>query len=146
MLLPFVFDIELKHTPQTETYSTKWPNRLTFVIRFLQSLVYNPSLRFTTHRVIGVCRLDRASDCPVKALLSKLAKNSAVSATSTTVVNSPSTVSFSITFLITSASEMPSLLGLLWNLLVDKWRAHKSRRRTSSIRYAHSAISRKSQS
>src|SRR5262249_24941035 len=41
------------------------------------------------------------SDCPVSALLSKLAKNSAVSATSTTVVNSPSTVSFSITFLIT---------------------------------------------
>src|SRR5262249_59594406 len=51
------------------------------------------------------------SDCPVNALLSKPAKNTAVSATSATVVNSPSTVSLSITFLITSASGMPSSLA-----------------------------------
>src|SRR5262249_17082552 len=50
------------------------------------------------------------SDCPVNALLSKPAKNTAVSATSATVVNSPSTVSFNITFLTTSSSEMPSFL------------------------------------
>src|SRR5262245_2044168 len=48
------------------------------------------------------------SDWPVRALLSNPAKKTAVSATSATVVNSPSTVSFSITFLMTSASEMPS--------------------------------------
>src|SRR5262249_873713 len=51
------------------------------------------------------------SDCPVNALLSKPAKNTAVSATSATVVNSPSTVSFSITFLMTSASEIPTSVG-----------------------------------
>src|SRR3954454_12648215 len=51
------------------------------------------------------------SDCPVSALVSKPAKNTAVSATSASVVNSPSTVSFSMTFLMTSASEMPSSLA-----------------------------------
>jgi hypothetical protein len=37
-----------------------------------------------------------------------VARNRAVSATSSTVVNSPSTVSFSMTFLMTSCSETPS--------------------------------------
>src|SRR5262249_13654419 len=46
-------------------------------------------------------------DWPVSALLGKLAKSTATSATSWTVVNSPSTVSFSMIFLITSSSEMP---------------------------------------
>src|ERR1700690_963316 len=50
-------------------------------------------------------------DWPVSALLSNPAKNRAVAATSATVVNSPSTVSFNITFLITSASEMPNALA-----------------------------------
>src|SRR5262249_26213540 len=49
-------------------------------------------------------------DWPVSALEWNEARNSAVSATSSTVVNSPSTVSLSITFLITSSSEMPSSL------------------------------------
>src|SRR5689334_23331105 len=48
------------------------------------------------------------SDCPVRALESKAAKNRTASATSSTVVNSPSTVSFSMTFFTTSASVMPS--------------------------------------
>src|ERR1700719_1956716 len=48
------------------------------------------------------------TDWPVIALVGNAAKNTATSATSWVVVNSPSTVSFSITFLITSASEMPS--------------------------------------
>jgi hypothetical protein len=47
-------------------------------------------------------------DWPVNAFDPKEAKNKAVCATSSTVVNSPSTVSLSITFLITSCSEMPS--------------------------------------
>src|ERR1700680_4250143 len=50
------------------------------------------------------------SDWPVSALVLKPAKNSTVSATSSVVVNSPSTVCFSITFLITSSSLMPSSL------------------------------------
>src|SRR5664279_596088 len=48
------------------------------------------------------------SDWPVSALLGKLANSSATSATSATVVNSPSTVSLSITFLMMSSSLMPS--------------------------------------
>src|ERR1700746_1671711 len=47
-------------------------------------------------------------DWPVNAFDPNEAKNNAVCATSSTVVNSPSTVSLSITFLITSCSEMPS--------------------------------------
>ena len=47
-------------------------------------------------------------DCPVNALLGNAANRSAISASSSTVVNSPPTVSFSITFLITSSSEIPS--------------------------------------
>ena len=47
-------------------------------------------------------------DWPVSAFDGKAARNSAASATSWTVVNSPSTVSFSIMVLITSASEIPS--------------------------------------
>src|SRR5262249_27259708 len=50
-------------------------------------------------------------DWPVNAFDPKDARNNAVSATSSTVVNSPSTVSFSITFLMTSCSEMPSSLA-----------------------------------
>src|SRR6516165_10208496 len=47
-------------------------------------------------------------DWPVNAFDPKEAKNNAVCATSSTVVNSPSTVSLSITFLMTSCSETPS--------------------------------------
>jgi hypothetical protein len=47
-------------------------------------------------------------DCPVSAFVPNPAKNSAHCATSSTVVNWPSTVSLSMTFLITSASEIPS--------------------------------------
>src|SRR5262249_37937895 len=47
-------------------------------------------------------------DWPVRARLGKPAKSRATSATSATVVNSPSTVSFSMTFFTTSSSEMPS--------------------------------------
>ena len=43
------------------------------------------------------------------------------------VVNSPSTVSFSITFLITSSSLMPSAFACSGNLLVDQRRAHEAR-------------------
>src|SRR5690606_36370119 len=45
---------------------------------------------------------------PVKALVSNAASVSATLATSSTVVNSPSTVSLSITFFTTSSSLMPS--------------------------------------
>jgi putative ABC transport system substrate-binding protein len=48
------------------------------------------------------------SDCPVSAFVGKVAKKSAACATSSTVVNSPSTVSLSITFLTTSSSEIPA--------------------------------------
>ena len=48
------------------------------------------------------------NDWPVRALDLDAAKNSAAAATSSAVVNSPSTVSRSMTFLITSASAMPS--------------------------------------
>ena len=51
------------------------------------------------------------TDCPVSAFEPKEARNKAVSATSSTVVNSPSTVSFSMTFLMTSCSEMPSVFA-----------------------------------
>ena len=51
------------------------------------------------------------SDWPVSALVSTPAKNSTASATSSVVVNSPSTVSFSMTLLITSSSLMPSSLA-----------------------------------
>ncbi len=51
------------------------------------------------------------SDWPVSALLSKPAKNSASSAMSSTVVNSPSTVWPSMTFLTTSSSLIPSSLA-----------------------------------
>src|SRR5215471_16623348 len=64
------------------------------------------------------------SDWPVNALLSKPAKNTAVSATSSTVVNSPSTVSFSMTFLMTSASEMPSSVACLALLEADRSGEH----------------------
>src|SRR3954451_5038427 len=47
------------------------------------------------------------TDWPVSAFDGKAAKKSATSATSSSVVNSPSTVFFSITFLITSASVIP---------------------------------------
>ena len=50
-------------------------------------------------------------DWPVKAFEAKEARNSAVSATSSIVVNSPSTVSFSMMVLMTSCSEMPSSLA-----------------------------------
>src|SRR6185436_19688380 len=50
-------------------------------------------------------------DWPVRALLRAPAKNSTQSATSSVVVNSPSTVSFSMTCLMTSASEMLSSLA-----------------------------------
>ena len=46
--------------------------------------------------------------CPVSALVSNAASVSATLATSSTVVNSPSTVSLSITFFTTSSSLMPS--------------------------------------
>src|SRR5208283_2544547 len=46
-------------------------------------------------------------DWPVSAFEGKAAKNSAVSAISSTVVNWPSTVSFSMTFLMTSCSVIP---------------------------------------
>src|SRR5271154_2914809 len=45
------------------------------------------------------------SDCPVRALDSNEAKKSAASATSSTVVNSPSTVSFNMTSRITDSGE-----------------------------------------
>ncbi|WP_233417273.1 hypothetical protein, partial [Halovulum marinum] len=48
------------------------------------------------------------SDCPVRALVGNAAKRCAISATSSTVVNSPSTVPPSITLLMTSSSEIPS--------------------------------------
>src|SRR5262249_38181126 len=51
------------------------------------------------------------SDWPVSALVLKPAQNSTALATSWVVVNSPSTVSFSITCLITSSSLMPSSLA-----------------------------------
>ena len=51
------------------------------------------------------------SDCPVSAFVGKPANSSATRATSSVVVNSPSTVSFSITFLMTSSSLMPSVLA-----------------------------------
>jgi len=47
-------------------------------------------------------------DWPVRAFDSNAANSSATSATSDSVVNSPSTVSLSITFLTTSSSLMPS--------------------------------------
>src|SRR5262249_44712812 len=47
-------------------------------------------------------------DWPVNAFVFAAAKNSAASATSLVVVNSPSTVSFSITLWTTSSSEIPS--------------------------------------
>ena len=50
-------------------------------------------------------------DRPVSAFERKAARKSAVSATSSTVVNSPSAVSFNMTFLITSCSEMPSAVA-----------------------------------
>src|SRR5207248_6144334 len=51
------------------------------------------------------------NDWPVNALVLKPAKNNTASATSSVVVNSPSTVSFSMTCLITSSSLMPSSLA-----------------------------------
>src|SRR5437899_9598396 len=48
------------------------------------------------------------TDWPVSAFEGKAAKKSATSATSAKVVNSPSTVVLSITFLITSCSVMPN--------------------------------------
>ena len=51
------------------------------------------------------------SDCPVSALELNAAKNRTASATSSTVVNSPSTVPLSITSLITASSEMPSVFA-----------------------------------
>src|SRR5262249_14408204 len=51
------------------------------------------------------------ADCPFSALLGKAANSTANSATSAVVVNWPSTVSFSITFLTTSSSLMPSSLA-----------------------------------
>src|SRR5262249_11506439 len=50
-------------------------------------------------------------DWPVNAFEPNDARNSAVSATSSTVVNSPSTVSLSMTLLITCSSVMPSSLA-----------------------------------
>ncbi len=47
-------------------------------------------------------------DWPVNALLGKLARNTAVAATSSIEVNSPLTVSLNITFLMTSSSVIPS--------------------------------------
>ena len=47
-------------------------------------------------------------DWPVSALLGKLARKTAMAATSSVEVNSPSTVSRSITFLMTSSSVIPS--------------------------------------
>ncbi len=49
------------------------------------------------------------SDCPVRALLGKAANSTATSATSSSVVNSPSTVSLSMIFLMTSCSLIPSI-------------------------------------
>src|SRR5262245_12076739 len=51
------------------------------------------------------------TDWPVSAVVGKAANSTASSATSPTVVNSPSTVSFSITFLTTSSSLIPSSLA-----------------------------------
>ena len=51
------------------------------------------------------------SDCPVSAFVGNPANSSATRATSSVVVNSPSTVSFSITFLMTSCSVMPSVFA-----------------------------------
>ena len=48
-------------------------------------------------------------DCPVNALEANDAKNSAAAATSSTVVNSPSTVSLSMTSRTTDSAEMPSV-------------------------------------
>src|SRR5262249_3601139 len=48
------------------------------------------------------------TDWPVSAFDGNAARNTATSATSCAVVNSPSTVSFNITVLTTSASEIPS--------------------------------------
>ena len=48
------------------------------------------------------------TDWPVSASDGNAARNTAISATSRTVVNPPSMVSFSITVLITSVSDIPS--------------------------------------
>jgi hypothetical protein len=55
---------------------------------------------------------EATSDCPVKAFDLKEAKNNAASATSAVVVNSPSTVSFSITWrTFTNQSIMARSIG-----------------------------------
>ena len=50
-------------------------------------------------------------DWPVNAVVLAPAKNSTASATSSVVVNWPSTVSFSMTLLMTSSSLMPNSLA-----------------------------------
>ena len=65
------------------------------------------------------------SDWPVSALLGKAANSRATLATSSVVVNSPSTVSFSITFLMTCRLGDAQRPGLLGDLLFDQRRAHE---------------------
>ena len=66
-------------------------------------------------------------DWPVSALVLKAARNSAISATSSTVVNSLSTVSASMISLTTRSSLMPSSLRLLGDLLLDERRLDEAR-------------------
>jgi hypothetical protein len=65
-------------------------------------------------------------DWPVNAFDPKEAKNNAVCATSSTVVNSPSTVSLSITFLMTSCSEIPSSCACS-GICLSTRRSHETR-------------------